>query len=153
MRNCYVVDGEGKGGGLALYWDESVEIEILSYSQHHIDTLIRGFDDLPSWRGTFVYGEPKTQDRHLMWDLLQRIKPRTKAPWMMIGDFNEAMWQFEHFSARRRPERQMMDFREVLSHCDLHDLGFTGLPWTYDNKQEGNRNVKVRLDRAVGSPS
>jgi hypothetical protein len=46
----------------------------------------------------------------------------------------------------------MLDFREVLSHCDLHDLGFSGKAWTYDNLQTGVRNVKVRLDRAVASP-
>jgi hypothetical protein len=47
----------------------------------------------------------------------------------------------------------MMDFREVLSHCDLYDIGFVGNPWTFDNKQKGERNVKVRLDRAVASPA
>jgi hypothetical protein len=31
----------------------------------------------------------------------------------------------------------------------LVDLGFMGVPFTYDNKRQGNRNVKVRLDRAV----
>lgn len=45
----------------------------------------------------------------------------------------------------------MMDFREVLSHYDLHDLGFSGLPWTYNNNQAGDRNVRVRLDRAVAN--
>jgi hypothetical protein len=25
----------------------------------------------------------------------------------------------------------MLDFREVLSHCDLQDIGFSGTPWTY----------------------
>jgi hypothetical protein len=71
----------------------------------------------------------------------------------MMGDFNEAMWQEEHFSRLARPESLMRDFREVLSHCDLHDVGFIGLPWTFDNKQKGDRNVKVRLDRAVASPA
>jgi hypothetical protein len=65
--------------------------------------------------GTFVYGEPRTQVRHLMWELLRRIKPRSQAPWLMIGDFNEAMWDFEHLSSRRRLEKQMIDFREILS--------------------------------------
>jgi hypothetical protein len=41
----------------------------------------------------------------------------------------------------------------VLAHCNLHDVGFSGLPWTYDNKQRGDKNVKVRLDRAVASLS
>jgi exonuclease III len=70
-----------------------------------------------------------------------------------MGDFNEAMWQEEHFSNTARSERLMMDFREVLSHCDLHDIGFIGAPWTYDNKRKGDRNVKVRLDRAVATPA
>jgi hypothetical protein len=59
-----------------------------------------------------------------------------------MGDFNECLWQEEHFSARRRGERQMIDFREVLSHCNLFDLGFKGKPWTFDNKQDGVKNVR-----------
>lgn len=29
------------------------------------------------------------------------------------------------------------------------DLGFSGLPFTYDNMQKGRKNMRVRLDRAV----
>jgi hypothetical protein len=47
----------------------------------------------------------------------------------------------------------MMNFREILSHCDLHDLNFVGQPWTFNNKQEAGKNVRVRLDCAVASPS
>jgi hypothetical protein len=94
-----------------------------------------------------------TQDRHTMRKLLHRIKPCSQAPLLMIGDFNEAMWSFNHFSSRRRPERQMLDCRVVLSHCDLHDWGFNGLPWTYDNKLVRDGNVKVQLDQAVASPN
>jgi hypothetical protein len=32
-------------------------------------------------------------------------------------------------------------------------LGFCGRPWTFDNNQSGDKNVKVRLDLAVASPS
>jgi hypothetical protein len=88
-----------------------------------------------------------------MWELLRRVKPRSSAPWLMIGDFNEALWSFEHLSVRRRPKWLIADFREILSHCDLYDLDIRGNPWTYDNKQTGDRNVRVRLDRAVASPS
>jgi hypothetical protein len=47
----------------------------------------------------------------------------------------------------------MIDFREILGQCDLHDLGFVGMPWTYNNKQSGERNVRVHLDRVVASLS
>jgi hypothetical protein len=141
MDNCFLVDGKVKGGSLALYWDNSIKLSIVSYGMHHIDTLIWDGDHHASWRETFVYGEPRVQDRHNMWKLLERLKPCSYAPWLVIGDFNEVMWNFEHFSSHMHPARQMLDFHEVLSHCDLHDPGFTRLPWTYDNKQIGDRNV------------
>jgi hypothetical protein len=40
FKNAFVVDGKGKGGGLVLFWDESINISILSYGMHHIDTFI-----------------------------------------------------------------------------------------------------------------
>ena len=43
----------------------------------------------------------------------------------------------------------MAKFRDVLSDCKLFDLGFRGPKWTYDNKQSGVDNVKVRIDRGV----
>jgi hypothetical protein len=152
LKNIFVVDGVGKGGGLGLFWDESVKIDIMLYGVHHIDSMIWSSDLHTRWRTTFVYGEPRVQDRHLMWELLRRLKRNHQEPRLMLGDFNEVLWKFEHFSARRRPERQMLDFCEVLAHCDLHGLGFSGLPWTYDNKQKGERNVCVRLDQVVASP-
>jgi endonuclease/exonuclease/phosphatase family metal-dependent hydrolase len=45
------------------------------------------------------------RDRHVMWELIRRIKLALQAPWLMIGDFNEAMWPFEHLSARKHSER------------------------------------------------
>lgn len=69
--------------------------------------------------------------------------------WLLIGHFNEAMWSYGHFLACQRPKRQMAAFRDVLADCGLIDLGFVGLPSTYDNGRDNNANVKVRLDRAV----
>lgn len=119
----------------------------------YIDVLIRLNPHGPQWRGTFVYGEPKAQERHHMWNLLRRIKTASNAPWFVIGDFNETLCQSEHISATKRSERNMANFREVLSECGLFDLGFKGPAWTYNNKQEGQKNVKARLDRGVASSS
>ena len=42
----------------------------------------------------------------------------------------------------------MQVFRDYLLACELLDLGFSGVLFTYDNGQQGGRNVRVRLDRA-----
>lgn len=72
------------------------------------------------------------ENRPDMWERMRTLCGEWLRPWMVMGDFNEVLWQYEHFSQHPRPKRQMMDFRKVLSHCDLHDLGFSGLPWTYN---------------------
>lgn len=127
MRGCFVVNGTGKGGGIALFWDDSINVTLKSYNMRHIDVIIKEQCSAP-WRTTFVYGEPKAHDRHLMWTLMRRIKSNAGEPWLMIGDFNEAMWQSEHMSQKKRSENQMREFREVLSDCDLHDIGFRVCP-------------------------
>lgn len=91
MRNCLAVDGVGSGGGLALFWDESVHLDLLSYTNRHIDVLVKEDGSAMQWRCTFVYGEPKAHERHNMWTLLRWIKPNLTAPWCLMGDFNEAM--------------------------------------------------------------
>lgn len=45
----------------------------------------------------------------------------------------------------------MVAFRDALEVCQLVDLGFSGVPFTYDNKRHGAANVKIRLDRAVAT--
>jgi hypothetical protein len=126
--------GKEKVEASVLFWDESIKLTVLSYGLHYIDTLIWNGDHHASWRGTFVYGEPRTHDMHLMWEVLRRLKPISTAPWLLIGDFNEVVWSFEQISARRQPEHQMAEFREVLAQCDVFDIGFSGVPWTFDNK-------------------
>jgi endonuclease/exonuclease/phosphatase family metal-dependent hydrolase len=84
-----------------------------------------------------------------MWDHLKALKASSSLPWVVLGDFNEALWHYEHFSARQRPEPQMAAFRDCLQICELKDIGFSVLPYTYDNKRGGNHNVRVRLDRVV----
>jgi hypothetical protein len=80
------------------------------------------------------------------------LKCTYQFPWLVLGDFNEVQWEFEHLLVHHRPERHMVDFCDIMVHCELHDLGFSGRPWTYGNMQKGLRNVQVRLDWAVASP-
>jgi hypothetical protein len=126
MKECFHVPGVGKGGGIALYWTEDITVNLLSFSNRHIDVHVSGGPYDHMWRGTFIYGEPKESDGHRICTKLRQLKDRSDKPWVMLGDFNEATWQEEHFSQTARSERLMLDFREVLSHCDLHDIGFIG---------------------------
>jgi hypothetical protein len=56
--------------------------------------------------------------------LMCDLKASSALPWFAVGDFNEALWQYEHISASPRPEGQMAAFRDALMVCELKDLGF-----------------------------
>ena len=44
----------------------------------------------------------------------------------------------------------MEGFGDAVDYCRMVDLGYTGLPFTWDNRQQGTPNIKVRLDRGLG---
>ncbi|CAO2184128.1 unnamed protein product [Urochloa humidicola] len=150
--NAFGVNSEGLSGGLGLFWKNNVVIELKNYSKNHIDVWV---DDAVNpcpermWRFTGFYGEPRREKRKESWRRLRFLRHTSTLPWVCAGDFNEIICQSEQFGGNDRGEWQMEGFREAIRSCDLSDLGFNGLPYTWDNRQWGDRNVKVRLDRVL----
>jgi endonuclease/exonuclease/phosphatase family metal-dependent hydrolase len=103
------------------------------------------------WRFTGFYGQLNRQRREETWHLLWFLHSTSTLPWLCAGDFNEVLTEEEHFGRRERGEWTMMGFREAVDYCGFFYLGFCGLPYTWDNKQKGDRNVKVRLDRGLAN--
>ena len=148
LRGFDAFDCVGRSGGLALFWEETLSVTVLESYNRFIDIRVHDAGSDTTWRGTFVYGELRVENRQRMWDHLCSLRAISQDPWVVCGDFNEALWQHEHLSIMTRSESQMEVFRDCLVTCELQDLGFSGLPYTYNNGQEGHRNVQVCLDRA-----
>jgi hypothetical protein len=147
------VDSDGLSGGIGLFWKEGFTVDLKGFSTNHIDVIVQsmGDDDVKSWRFTGFYGEPGRDKRYLSWTLLRRLANALSYPWLCMGDYNETLYGSEHFSNTDRPEGQMRDFRECVEESGLIDLGWSGLPYTWDNRQPDGSNVKARLDRALGN--
>jgi hypothetical protein len=108
LRNCLSIDSVGLSGGLALFWDESINVTLLSQGECYFDVVIKEDPGVTPWRATFIYGEPRVENRGDMWDLLRDLCGVWSGPWMVIGDFNEVMWRYEHFSETPKAEQQMI---------------------------------------------
>lgn len=147
LRGFRGVDPEGRSGGLGLFWDESLQVTVLEACSRFIDVRIFDPGVDKQWRATFVYGERRVENRRFMWDHMARLRSVSSEPWVVCGDYNECMWQHEHLSSTARSSAQMVAFRDCLQLCELVDLGFSGMPFTYNNNQFAVRNVQVRLDR------
>ncbi|KAK9984457.1 hypothetical protein SO802_033982 [Lithocarpus litseifolius] len=99
----------GRKGGLAMLWNNDVDLHIQTYTQNHIDALIF-IDRNSSWRITGFYGKPEEQLRHETWDLLKHLKSRSSTPWLCIGDYNEILASEEKDGGHPKPIRQMNNF-------------------------------------------
>ena len=147
---CFAVSRSGRSGGLGLLWNSEIKVKFLPYLQHHLDTIVTGQGQDP-WRLTVVYGEAQVDERHKTWDILKYIRSSNNYPWLCIGDFNEVLHRSEHEGVNERSYSQMAGFREAVDVCGLCDLGFVGVPWTFEKKVTGGSFSRTRLDRALAS--
>ena len=85
--NLVTVDPVGASGGLALFYNNEYQVDILYTSNRMIDveTLALG----KKVYMTFVYGEPVQQLRDQVWERLTRYGLARSEPWFIIGDLNK----------------------------------------------------------------
>jgi endonuclease/exonuclease/phosphatase family metal-dependent hydrolase len=70
-----------------------------------------------------------------------------------MGDFNLVLNSEEKQGGRNLTSNTLINlFRDTLQNYNLSDLGYVGDPYTWCNKQDGEHNIKARLDRCVATP-
>lgn len=116
---CLAVESIGISGSLALMWNETLTVKIISCSRWHISARISKVNQGNSWMFTRFYGHPDTSKRTCSWELL---KPKRDIPWLCVGDFNEIICQSEKCGAVLRSYRQTEVFKDALKFCDLSDV-------------------------------
>jgi hypothetical protein len=127
-------------------------VKLQSIDKLHIDVAVLDpVTKVEKWRFTGFYGEARRELRYRSWDCLRMLNDQSSLLWLCVGDFNEILHATEQFGGVGRSERQMEGFREAVAMCGFSDLGFIGLPYTWDNRQDDDHNVKVRLDRGLAT--
>ena len=151
FRHAFGVKSDGLSGSLVLFWNNDSVVTLKSYSRTRIDVFVQNdATGNREWRFTGFYGEPVRSRRKKSWELLMFHRNQYDHPWLCAGDFNEILDANQQFGGAQREEWKMEGFRDAVNYCRFSDLGYTGLPCTWDNRQDGNRNIKVRLDRGLG---
>uniref|UniRef100_A0A8I6XX79 Reverse transcriptase domain-containing protein n=1 Tax=Hordeum vulgare subsp. vulgare TaxID=112509 RepID=A0A8I6XX79_HORVV len=151
MTSLVVKDYEGKGGGLAMFSKSTLKVNPGMKSRYHIDTEITEEDGFV-WRFAGIYGEPRMEARETTWRLLRNIKHHSDKPWICVGDFNEVLTQGEKEGGITRPQVYMDRFKQALEDCQLHDLGFVGDPYTWqNNNHDAQQYIRERVYRPVAT--
>jgi exonuclease III len=119
--NAFAVDTDGRSGGLGIYWNNDISIDVLGYSQYHIDVSVSRIGEIPC-RHTSVYGEAQTSERDRTWNMMKDIASTSSLPWLCLGDFNEVLHADEHEGVGHRTLTQMQGFREMIHLQRIHNF-------------------------------
>jgi hypothetical protein len=133
-----------------MLWNDPVGLSIQNFSQNHIDSHVQINDGI-IWRFTRFYGHPEGHRKKESWALLDQLHSMDSLPWLNMGDFNEILSLDERSGEGTGLMRRMQDFGDVIHRCGFIDLGFRGLPFTWENRRDGTALIQKRLDRAVAN--
>ena len=148
--NLHFVERINRGGGLALSWKNSVDLQVQTSSKNYIDIIVnKGVDG--AWRLKGFYGELVTHKRIESWNLLQDLNSRMALPWLCLGDFNEITRQSEKLGGSIQSQAQMQLFRDAIDECGFMDLGFTGSQFTWKKHFNDGHSVWERLDQGLAT--
>ena len=90
FERSFVVDNVLGGGVLALFWKEMNWMNLISFSNNHIDVKV-SIPGMIVWRLTGFYGFPKRNKRRESWELLKNLSMRFELSWCCIGDYNDLL--------------------------------------------------------------
>jgi hypothetical protein len=142
------VGSSGRSGGLCIYWKNPLSLVLRNFSKYHIDMVVNELGEEP-WRLTAWYGEANWSLRFRTWDMMRFLKADCDLPWLSIGDFNEVLRREEQFGPNDRDIAQINLFWECVDVCELVDLGYQGLDWTFERRVQGGEHCRVELDWIV----
>ena len=146
----FVVPHVNRGGGLTLFWKNSIDVTVETFSKNHIDSIInKGKED--AWRFIGFYGELVTHLRHESWSKLRQLNSRFNLPWLCARDFNEILRSNEKHGGNTRSQSQMQLFRNVINECGFLDLGFVGPKFTWSRHYAAGHSMWERLDRGLAN--
>ena len=152
--NAIHTDTVGYAGGLWMLWNsDRVEVTSLANTEQEIHTIVKVMNSNSCWLFTAVYASPRSAERHILWDNLNKVAELHNMPWVLAGDFNEPLLDDDKFGGRAVSINRSLHFKDCLDNCNMMDIGFSGPRFTWTNKREVQGLIQERIDRFFVNPS
>ncbi|XP_042059532.1 uncharacterized protein LOC121804048 [Salvia splendens] len=141
--------GSNINGHIWVFVAEGIEVDGWDDSEQ----IFHGRYSLPTLSAPIfisaAYGKCSREGRVEMWTKLRELAARLDGcPWLVGGDFNIFVSEEERQGSMRRQGRkirEMMDFAETISDCQLLDVGADGLKFTWARGETFERLDRVLL--------
>lgn len=136
-----------------LWNSDRVEINPLSNTEQEIHAVVKVLNSNSSWLISTIYASPRSTERHILWNNLNKVAELHDMPWVLAGDFNETLSAEDKFGGRTIGVSSSLLFKEYLDNCNMIDIGFSGPRFTWTHKREVHALIQERLDRFFVNPS
>ncbi|OMO81699.1 Endonuclease/exonuclease/phosphatase [Corchorus capsularis] len=146
----YYVEPRGRSGGLALWWLDEFNLEVLAVSKNFID-IKTDLGGKEVWFCTFVYGDPRRGGRREVWEDLSRLRNRLEDKWCCIGDFNIVSSEHEKSGGLPIDRVQADMFLNFISECNLLEIDVQGANFSWSNNRTGEDNILEKLDKVYAN--
>ncbi|KAL4284730.1 hypothetical protein GQ457_16G018250 [Hibiscus cannabinus] len=148
FENCFFVDVGPGCTGLAIFWNNNIKVDLLSYSALHIDVVIT-YDSSISFRFTGMHGRSESSLKKHNRALIDRLRVASPLPWLLGGDFNEILTLSEKQGGHRKPHHQLTYFPECLLRNNLANCKPSQGWFTWMKSGPRTAPTRERLDRFI----
>jgi len=152
FSHLFVSNSHGLAGGLSVFWNDNVSVDIISSSTDLFDIICRDVMEDKLMRVTCLHAPSSYQHRQLLWDQLRTISTLNNLPWICAGDFNEILYAWEKVGGRSPDRYRIQSFRDVINDCAFMEIESKGCKFTWSNNRDGPDQIKERLDRVLCTP-
>lgn len=129
-------------GGLAVFWNDTISLEIEGFSEDYFDMVCRDLSDDRLMRITCLHAPFSYHNRQLFWETLRIISTFNTLPWICAGHFNEILHPWEKVGRRSPLRSRLTSFRDVVDDCALMEVESKGCAYTWTNRREGADLIK-----------
>ncbi|XP_019159684.1 PREDICTED: uncharacterized protein LOC109156288 [Ipomoea nil] len=115
-----------------------------------------GFDEVcvpgfEKWRMTGFYGFPQRWRREESWNLIKSLASKSDLPWVVIGHFNDLLFQREKQGGNPHPDRLLRGFGDTIQDCGLTQLPMIGYPYTWETGKGTVDWIEEHLDKVLAT--
>ena len=144
----------GHSGGIWLLWNSNmVEVVQLASTEQEIHVEVKVLSSSLSWIFSAIYASHRSAERCVLWENLAKVAELHNKPWVIAGDFKEPLSEGDKFGGRPVSFSRSLLFKECLDKCNMVDMGFNGLRFTWSNRRDVTNLIQERIDRFFMNPS
>lgn len=110
-----------------MLWNaDRVEVNPLSNTKWEIHDIIKVRNSNSSWLFFAIYAIPRSAERHILWNNLNKVAELHDMPWVLASDFHETLSAEDKFGGSAVRVSSSLLFKKCLDNCNIIDIGFIG---------------------------